>query len=185
MCTFLGGLDESEVSIAFANTVRRHSDELDTPGELRAWLATWSTGGIEDAVLLRLGDFRSLRESVRSALGRAVERAAIPDDAINRLNAASAMAPGWLVLWVEGGSRPTVDTETAGTSQTTRILAWIARSAIELLGGPDAARLHECPACGRFFLASRQRQVWCSSSCGNRTRVARHRSRRAAVIASG
>jgi predicted RNA-binding Zn ribbon-like protein len=58
-------------------------------------------------------------------------------------------------------------------------LAFTIANTIELLGGPDAARLRECPACGRFFLASRQRQAWCSGACGNRTRVARHRSRRA------
>ncbi|MBI2237124.1 MAG: CGNR zinc finger domain-containing protein, partial [Actinobacteria bacterium] len=47
------------------------------------------------------------------------------------------------------------------------------------LGGSDRTRLGICaaPRCGRFFLAARPKQVWCTRACGNRARVARHYAR--------
>ncbi|NGZ99809.1 CGNR zinc finger domain-containing protein [Nocardioides sp. W3-2-3] len=63
-------------------------------------------------------------------------------------------------------------------------LAAVAADAVDLLGGADADRLHECegPTCDLVFVdASRaQRRRWCSGgSCGNRSRVAHHRRRQA------
>ena len=169
------------VSLAFANTFVPSGDRLDTPSELRAWLDMWpEIDRVDDAVLLRLGEFRSLRDHLRTALIKTVEGVSIPDMAVDELNAASARAATWPVLRVNSTAQK-LEIETSDASETSRILASIARSAIELLGGPDAARLRQCPACGRFFLASRPSQVWCSGACGNRTRVARHRSRRAEV----
>jgi len=59
-------------------------------------------------------------------------------------------------------------------------LADIATSAITLVGGPGRDRLRRCgaPGCGRWFVASRPRQRWCSPTCGNRARVARFQERR-------
>ncbi|HYZ14429.1 MAG TPA: ABATE domain-containing protein [Actinomycetota bacterium] len=166
------------LALAIANSVGP-PDRLGTPSALRSWLDEHrvDSGTARDAVLLRVGEFRSLRDHVRTALARAVESLPIPDDVVDELNAASAGAPTWPLLRVEAGTAA-LAIATSDTSETTTILASFARSAIELLGGPDAARLRKCPACGRFFLASRPRQMWCSGACGNRTRVARHRSRR-------
>jgi predicted RNA-binding Zn ribbon-like protein len=46
------------------------------------------------------------------------------------------------------------------------------------VGGPRRDRLRQCgaPGCGRWFLASRPRQRWCSPACGNRARLARSTS---------
>jgi hypothetical protein len=62
-------------------------------------------------------------------------------------------------------------------------LADIATSAIGLAGGPERDRLRRCqaPGCGRWFLASRPRQTWCSPSCDNRARLARFQQRRRAA----
>ena len=151
-------------------------------GALRAWLDEHlvDSGTASDAVLLRVGDFRSLRTTLIVAFGRTAKGSLPPDDVVDALNATSAMAPMWPVLRINGTAQ-NLEMEISDASETTRILASIARSAIELFGSPDAARLRECPACSKFFLASRPRQVWCSGACGNRTRVARHRSRRAKV----
>jgi predicted RNA-binding Zn ribbon-like protein len=167
-------------ALGLANTLLRSADLLRSPGGLATWLATWAptAGTATDGVLLRLGDFRDLREAVRSAFTRAVERRAIPADAVRDLNAASALAPTWFVLDADGVGVATVRAETSSASETTQILASIARSAIELLGGPHRVRLRTCAQCGRFFLGSRRGQVWCSAACGNRARVARHRARR-------
>ena len=169
------------LAFAIANSAGT-PDRLGTPGALRAWLDEhWvdsDTPG--EAVLLRVGDFRSLRAALIVAFRQTAKGSSPPDDVVDALNATSAMAPTWPVLRINGTAQ-NLEMETSDPSETTRILASIARSAIELLGGPDAARLGECPACGWFFLASRPSQVWCSGACGNRTRVARHRSRRAKV----
>jgi predicted RNA-binding Zn ribbon-like protein len=169
------------LGLAMANSTGT-PDQLGTPGALRAWLAEHrvDSGTASDAVLLRVGDFRALRAALIVAFRRSAEGSSPTDDVVEALNTSSAMAPMWPVLRIDGTAQH-LEMETSDASQTTQILASIARSAIELLGGPDAARLRECPACGRFFLASRPRQVWCSGACGNRTRVARHRSRRAKV----
>jgi predicted RNA-binding Zn ribbon-like protein len=151
-------------------------DLLDSPRELGRWLRAHE---IADAALaLRLGDFRELRDAIRSGVRAAIEARPLPPGAVEALNAASAVAPVARRLEVDPGPPVAVDAETAGP--TTIVFARIARSAIEILGGPDRDRLRRCPAprCGRPFLASRPRQVWCSTACGNRVRVARHAERR-------
>jgi predicted RNA-binding Zn ribbon-like protein len=61
-------------------------------------------------------------------------------------------------------------------------LADIATSAITLVGGPgrDRRQRRGAPGCGRWFVASRPRQRWCSPTCGDRARVARFQERRRA-----
>jgi predicted RNA-binding Zn ribbon-like protein len=60
-----------------------------------------------------------------------------------------------------------------------RLLAAFARSAIEILSGPDRARLKACPAprCAKYFVQDHPRQAWCRPSCGNRARVSRYYQR--------
>jgi predicted RNA-binding Zn ribbon-like protein len=170
--------------VAFSNTLGRDDDDLGSPAALATWLAGRGDAGVGDDVLLRVGQFRALRDAVRDAFVATAERRAIPRAAIEALNGTSAMAPSWPVLVADGAPTAVLGTEIADTSETARILASVARSTIELIGGPDATRLGGCRACGRFFLRSRGPQVWCSASCGNRTRVARHRARRAASARS-
>jgi predicted RNA-binding Zn ribbon-like protein len=60
-----------------------------------------------------------------------------------------------------------------------RILWPVAWSAASLLTGPDLDRLKCCDGCGRlFFDASKNRsRRWCDmQGCGNRAKVARHRT---------
>ena len=63
------------------------------------------------------------------------------------------------------------------------VLSAIARDAIDLVGGPRAARLRRCEGSGCVLLfvdTSRSgRRRWCSMErCGNRAKVAAHRRRR-------
>jgi predicted RNA-binding Zn ribbon-like protein len=91
------------------------------------------------------------------------------------VNEASASAAAYPVLVSPG----IVHLRTASGDATGAILGAIARSAIELLGGPDGERIRSCAAsgCGRVFVATRPGRTWCSNDCGNRTRVARHYAR--------
>jgi predicted RNA-binding Zn ribbon-like protein len=126
---------------------------------------------------LRLGDFRGLHRAVVEALAAAASGRVQPAEALARLNDAAALVPFAPRLRVDGGRAVLVD-EPEPTRRAADLLAAIARSAIRLLGSADAERLRRCPRCGTFFLAARPDRLWCSASCGNRARVARHHARR-------
>jgi predicted RNA-binding Zn ribbon-like protein len=169
------------LALALANT-EADVDTLATPAELAVWLSAHrdALGPWDDEVALRLADFRSLRAAVRGTMSASLRGVPPSADIVRTLNEASAAVPTAPVLEDGPGGPVRVERVTAAPSRTVQILATIARSAIELLGGPDRDRLRLCPAtrCGKAFLASRGRQVWCSASCGNRMRVARHHARR-------
>ena len=48
-----------------------------------------------------------------------------------------------------------------------------------LFGGPDRLLIRSCPApgCVLYFLREHPRREWCSTTCGNRVRAARHYDR--------
>jgi predicted RNA-binding Zn ribbon-like protein len=169
------------LALALANTAAS-ADALATPAALTAWLSVHEQGlgPADDEVALRLADFRALRSAIREAVSSTVHGASPSADSVRTLNEASAAVPTALAL-EDGPDVPVrIERVTASPSRTVQVLATIARSAIELLGGSDRDRLRLCPAtrCGTAFVASRSRQVWCSASCGNRMRVARHHARR-------
>jgi predicted RNA-binding Zn ribbon-like protein len=176
-------------ALALADTVlgdgRGSLDALSTPADLAAWLPgqePW-LGAAPAESALRLADFRALRVVVRALLLAPSRGEAVPAEAVEAVNAASAAAPAVLALDATDGLAPTSVERTSAGSRTAEILATIARSAIEIVGGPDRERLRVCgaPGCGRFFLASRAGRRWCSDACGNRARVARHAGRRRAA----
>ena len=103
-----------------------------------------------------------------------------PRTAVTAVNRAGAAAPA--VTQLEAGELVV----RYDASPPEAFLADIAGSAIALVGGPARARLRRCgaPGCGRWFLASRPRQTWCSAGCGNRARLARFQQRRRATSSS-
>jgi predicted RNA-binding Zn ribbon-like protein len=155
-------------------------DLLRTPAQLAAWMDSQGVA-VEpgDDVTLRVAAFRALREAIRALFVAAVAGGSLPHPPAERLNAASAAVPRYPVLDLSDPGAPRRVEEGASVSHATELLAAIARSAIEIVGGPERDRLRICPGarCGRFFLASRPRQTWCSDRCGNRARVARHHAR--------
>lgn len=142
----------------------------------------------------RLGEFRALRDALYAALSAAAAGSPPPSKAVAAINGASARSDGHLRL-VRAPEAATAERapDTApeppapapaihhlgSGTPLDRALSAIARSAIELLAGPDRARLRVCPApsCGMFYLG-RPDQAWCSTACGNRARAARHYARR-------
>ncbi len=157
--------------------------EISSAADLAAWLETRRDLGVATAeVALRVADFRSLREAIRGVL-RAVDAGEpMPPDAVRALNEATRAVPTHLRLDDSDPRAPRTVPTVVGGSRTTEILAAIARSAIALVGGPDRDRLRRCPRCGRYFLAGRAGQRWCTPACGNRARVARHRARAARAV---
>ena len=153
------------------------ADLLEDAGRLDRWLELerpWLRPAGEDAPE-RLDDFRGLRDSIRTLFFAAARREQLPEAAVRAVNGAAAAAPFSPRLDAAPDGPPRTTTTTTA-DPTTAALAEVARSAIEILGGPDRERLRVCeaPSCGMFFLASRPKQVWCRQLCGNRARVARH-----------
>src|SRR5262245_21622402 len=147
---------------------------LDSAGDLVSWLR--AEAGLEPdqatELSLRLAEFRELRSCLLDLFDAAIRQRPLPEDAVRRLNGTSARVPRVARLGDDGPSlAPTA------ASGAPLVLAEIAWSAIELLGGPDRERLRRCGACGTIFVATRPDRLWCSDRCGNRIRVARHHAR--------
>jgi predicted RNA-binding Zn ribbon-like protein len=175
---------QEPIAVDFVNTVesRWGGDALRGPVELTVWLAAREDvlGVAAPEVGLRAGEFRALRRTIAALFEAAGTSRPMPAPAVEALNGASASVLVSRRLDTADPSRPVAGWAVMAGSRTNEILAAIAASAIELLGGPDRDRLRTCPAarCGRSFLAARTAQVWCSEACGNRMRVARHHARR-------
>ncbi|MFB8102355.1 MULTISPECIES: ABATE domain-containing protein [unclassified Streptomyces] len=99
--------------------------------------------------------------------------------ALAHLNAAAArelVAPQ--LEWPAEGA-PAARLLSAGGDPRVRLVAALARDAVDFLSGPEREQLRAChaPRCVRYFIRSHGRQEWCRPSCGNRARVARHYER--------
>ena len=104
-------------------------------------------------------------------------------EAAQAVNRSSAASPSYRQIDLSSAERPRVVYESQ-TGRAEQILGAIADAAIDLLTGPDRERIKVCPApsCGMFYLAGKGDQQWCSASCGNRARVARHYLRSRAQV---
>lgn len=150
---------------------------LDSGSDLRAWLEREGAlkAGESAEVSLRLAEFVALRTAVRELVEASIGGGPFPAAALERVNEASARVPRVLRLEADGPCEAPF-----ATGPTPLILARVAWSAIELVGGADRARLRRCGSCGRYFVSTRPDRLWCSNACGNRARVARHHARRRA-----
>lgn len=126
----------------------------------------------------RLEQVLELRDSARAVLHSRARAQAPPPTDVRRLNEWSRRSPTYLRLDPDGTDATTVHASANGFDV---FRAAVAGSAIELAAGADG-RVPECcraPGCGMLFLRDDPRQRWCSRSCGNRARQARHAARRA------
>lgn len=150
------------------------NEPLESGQDLIRWL---QAAGLEpeevEEVAFRLPEFRSLRAAIRAVLEAAIGSAVPPVDAVSLLNEASGRVPRVLVL-----EPPLARDDPVSANATTRTLARVAWSTIELVGGPARDKLRRCGSCGDVFVATRSDRRWCSVACGNRVRVARHHARR-------
>lgn len=119
-------------------------------------------GRIADALDPELG-LHPLRDTIRNLFEGAATGGEPPTGGVELLN---HLADAPCLRWDEAGPRLADEDATAEA----------ARSAIELLA---RGRIRKCgnPRCIRFYLAE-GRRTFCSASCANRTRVARHAARR-------
>jgi predicted RNA-binding Zn ribbon-like protein len=121
--------------------------------------------------------FVALRDAIRSLFRSEIEAEPPDATAIAVLNTAAASAPLWLELVRERGGyraelrRPGEPVQGA--------LGTLATDAVQLLVGDRRHLLRACqgPGCVQFYVKDHPRRAWCSPSCGNRARVARHYAR--------
>ncbi|WP_246212908.1 CGNR zinc finger domain-containing protein [Streptomyces abyssomicinicus] len=152
-----------------------------------------SVGGITVDEGLRI-EITELRRAVRALFARAVDpappssadaRRPMPaNQALAHLNTVAAREPVVPQLnWPGQGTPPVARLLSAESDPHTRLVAALARAAIEFLSSPQREQLRACtaPRCVRYFVRSHGRQEWCKPSCGNRARAARHYQRQRLV----
>lgn len=152
--------------VELMNTVRPDGDVLDD-----AWLRAADLPGPVD-----IGQLRDLRRALRRLAADATEDPRAPVEPMSRpaalavLNVLAEQAQARLI-WPDGGlPERTLRGPAAGV---------IATMGLELLAGAERGRLRAClaPNCVLYFVKEHTRREWCSPSCGNRARVARHYQR--------
>ncbi|MGW3244647.1 CGNR zinc finger domain-containing protein [Streptomyces sp. NPDC001070] len=189
---------ERYVALELASTIRHDgdggvADDLGDAGALTAWVRERLPDAgdfvADEAVLV---DVLALRRAVRSLFARAVapgppssadaHRLMPVEEAVVRLNAAAARLPVVPRLdWTaEAAPVARLIPAVGPADPAARVVAELARAAVDFLAGPQRERLRACtaPRCVRYFVKSHGRQEWCKPSCGNRARVARHYRRR-------
>jgi predicted RNA-binding Zn ribbon-like protein len=167
-------------TVAVENGVER--DLLEPAGAYERWAAAEATAeGLADedrSVLMEAqAQVLQVRAPVRAVLAAISAGAPPPSAAIAALNAASRAAPEWLEFDPNARRVRTM----AGGRPQDRVVARFARSALAALDGPkrnEAIRMCGAPSCGMYYRPVRERQVWCSTQCGTRARVARSYRRR-------
>jgi predicted RNA-binding Zn ribbon-like protein len=170
------------LSLRFANTryaVRGQAhDGIGTRELLRAWLTRHADElGVTGAMpRIDVPAFVDLRDAIRGLIAVAVDdRGSVPDpDDVALLNRLSAGAPSWPTLTRADGRFQVVECATGDARASA--LAALARDAMTLLGGDLPGPLRACgaPGCVLFFIKDHPRREWCSPTCGNRVRAARH-----------
>jgi predicted RNA-binding Zn ribbon-like protein len=131
---------------------------------------------LNDAILLR----DSLRRLAAYRTGDKRQNAQSPvtelDDAVDAVNALIADRPHTQLRVLDGQLRAVTAQH---ASPVRSALAGLGHEAVELLTGPSAVNLRACnaPGCVLYFVKSHPRREWCSETCGNRARAARHYQR--------
>lgn len=168
-------------------------DALQTVADLRSWLGAVVAARVEGG---EQGDLREVGKSdvarfvaLRDALRRLA--ALITEDsrsaagsattaverAVDDVNDAVAQADPRPKLSVEGGLLRSAPSGAA--TPVMRSLASLAAESVDLVTGEERVRLRACyaPGCVLYFVKSHPRREWCSTTCANRVRAARHYQR--------
>lgn len=173
------------LAIDLVNTRPAGADLLSTSDQLADWLHRQADRlpepPLEYPTVGDLDQVRRVREHLAKVLDALLHDRRPPAAALHGLNQAQSAAPAIQhVEWTDGALTATVRrTGPAGT----RLAAFLAESAVELLSDPAISRLKQCEAedCVLLFLPAHPRRRWCSAQrCGNRVRVARYYDRHTA-----
>lgn len=154
----------------------RRIERLAEAGDLTRWLEEAKLAEAPRVTARGLDQARTLREVIYRVLeaARAGRRPAKPDlEVLNEWARRPTLAPQ-----LDRDLQRTL----VAADPTAAALAYLARESIELLTGPELARVRTCAGCSLLFLDRSRpgRRRWCSmDSCGNRDKTARYREKHA------
>lgn len=174
--------EDVSTALALVNTqVEPRGEEVDLLPDGRtfaSWLRSRGLAGQPAAVVPDddLERMRELRAAIRAAFIARAAGQRPPRVAMTTINQAAALVSSTPRLrWDDG--RPVEETVWPDGARATDVaIAEIGASAISTLLGDTGDRLRLCEAhgCNRMFIADHLRRRWCSRTCGDRVRVARH-----------
>lgn len=171
MAAFRWGLGSLSLDLLATRGVR---ERLTAPQDLDRWLADGGFGVTVRATEADLDAARALREAIRNLVANALAARGPGTRDRQLVNDHAARHPDTPRIGV-GWQR--VD---APSGTPTAALSRVARSAIDLLTGPDVGRIRRCDGCTLLFV-DRSRpgtRRWCAMEvCGNRRKAAAHRDR--------
>ncbi|GAA1709957.1 CGNR zinc finger domain-containing protein [Fodinicola feengrottensis] len=170
--------ETASVALALVNSLHAGPngdiDHLASPEAAASWLR--SRGLLQsDTVLREVSSLAQLRAAVRELFLAFLEERDADPAAVDTVNEAAAATPGASsVAWPPTGPVRTWSTIRPGT--LAEALAAIAGDAIDVLCTERAATIRVCEAhgCVRVFFREHARRRWCSTTCGDRVRAARH-----------
>ena len=174
--------EERSLGLALVNTALAHRGEpidLLTDGRAAAaWLDAHGLAGCRAAEIgaAEVDGLRRVRAAIRAAFLARIAEMPLDPDSLGTLNAAARGGPRAPQLaWAAAGP----ELEWAGRRGESALdvaVATIAADAIEIVSGPLGESLRACEAhgCVRIFIQDHGRRRWCSRTCGDRVRVARH-----------
>jgi predicted RNA-binding Zn ribbon-like protein len=174
--------EELSVGLALVNTELVHRSEpvdlLDGVEAVPVWLGARGLGWPEGSEISRADGerLRRLRSAIRAAFVARIDGRPLDPASLDVLNAACAAGPRTPQLtWEDDGPELGWAKPRAGTGLDVA-LATIAADAIDIVSSPLGGLLRACEAhgCVRLFLQDHGRRRWCSRTCGDRVRVARH-----------
>jgi predicted RNA-binding Zn ribbon-like protein len=166
------------LALDFVGTLRARrnaepAEKLDVPARLDSWFAE---SGLASGLVSAPDDLVAaldLREAMYSLFAARIHAQDLKEGTVDRLNAAAAEVPLAVVLRSGGRVRH---------GSVRQALSNLAREAIEIVGGDDAALLRECsrPECTQIYLdrSRGHRREWCAmATCGNRVKASTYRAR--------
>src|ERR1700727_196583 len=155
-------------------------ERLAAPRDFDRWLRA---AGLGDSFQIKstsadLAEARALRDAIFRFATSAIDDVPLDARAIQTINKWAKRMPLRPMI---AGARIRMTAK----QPVEAALSTIAADAIELMLGPQRARIRVCPECRMVFVDSSRpgKRQWCSSAsgCGNRAKVRAHRSRMSAA----
>ncbi|MGW4525744.1 CGNR zinc finger domain-containing protein [Amycolatopsis sp. NPDC004378] len=169
--------EERSPALALVNTRRLSAngevDDLTTPAGATEWLREHNLppAPLDADTLARVTDLRTAVRELLAALADDRPPAAAAVETVNAATRADAAAPQ--LTWP---ATPRREWRSTSPGSVEEALATLARDAIEVLTGDLGSLVRPCEAhgCVRYFFREHARRRWCSTTCGDRVRAARH-----------
>jgi predicted RNA-binding Zn ribbon-like protein len=151
-----------------------HLEHLVAPEDLAGWIA--QAGIVDGRIAVTQADLKrakAVREALFALVAATIDGEPAPREALRAVNEAAAAPPPTPVL---------KDAALRREGDLDAVLSALARTALELLGGSERARLKWCAGerCTRPFVDRSRggRRRWCGmAGCGDRAKAAAYRAR--------